>query len=188
VTVNRLDNQRLELAELCQFTKLIAVVQKHLNKLSPIVGVANLLGPEAKKHFEAREIALAHLETIASNMLKEMEEARKRREAEFHEREKGLEEKYKQKEQELQATFAKQKDELDFRRQQLEVRRRELDDRAAKHARREHHKDSKDKFKSWSPTFEETPGTKQLRWNVFLFIVISLLLLGGLAGYFFFWY
>ena len=108
-------------------------------------------------------MALARLEKMGSNMLVEMEKVRRRWDKELQDKAQGLEEKYQQKEQELQAEITQQKQGLDRRAAELDVRRQELDDRAAKHARRQHYKDIKDKFKSWSETFQVTPGTKSLR-------------------------
>ena len=67
VVVNRPDK-----ADQVQVARLIAAVQKHLNVTS-LFNIGNLLGPAATQHFEAREIALARLETIAANLLEEME-------------------------------------------------------------------------------------------------------------------
>jgi hypothetical protein len=61
-----------------------------------------------------------------------------------------------------------------------------LDDRAAKHARRQHYKDIKEKFRSWSETFQVTPGTNHLRRSVYWFTVFLMALFGSLAGWFLF--
>jgi hypothetical protein len=182
VTVNRPNQQQDPL----RFAKLMAAIQKHLHKTTSLMGVADLLGPSAKEHFQAREIALARLEKMGSDMLLEMEQARKRREQEFGEKEKGLKETNRQRERELDAAIAKQKQELDARSTELDALRKELDDRAAKHARRQHYKDIKEKFKSWSETFQVTPGTNLLRRSVYWFTCVLLVLFGGVAGWFLF--
>ena len=175
-------NQR---EELLRFAKFVAVVQEHLGEVSSnAIGIANLLGPSVKEHFEAREIALARLEKLGSVMLGEMEDARKRRELEFEEEGKTAAElKYQQKEQELQTAITQQNEKIDRRSTELDNRSKELDDRAAKHARRQHYKDIKEKFKSWSETFQVTPGTTGLRITVFWFTVFLMSLFGGLAGW-----
>ena len=91
-----------------RFAKLLAKIQNHLGRTSSLVGIANLLGPSAKQHFEARDVALARLEHMASKLLTEMEEWRIRREQTFEEKERGLEEKYRKKEDELQSTAIKE--------------------------------------------------------------------------------
>jgi hypothetical protein len=165
--------------------KLIAAVQKHLGQTS-LLNIGNLLGPAATQHFEAREIALARLEKTASGLLEEMEEARKRREQEFQAKEQALEAKIEQKQRTLEEAAKTQQQELDRRTADLEAMRKELDDRAAKHARRQHYKDIKEKFKAWSEKFHVTEGTKSLRRSVFWFTLLLLALFGGLAGWFLF--
>lgn len=185
VTVNRPD-QPSGPQEVLRFAQLIATVQRHLGRASSLVGVASLLGPGAREHFEAREAALDRLERLANDVLVEMEEGRRRRDRELQEKEKALEEKFQQKEQELQATVTQRKQELERRAAELDARKKELDDRAAKHARRQHYKDIKNKFESWSTRFEVSEGTRKLRTSVTVFTLILLLLFAGLAAWFLF--
>lgn len=180
VTVNH-PNQ----ADQVTFAKLVASVQKHLGQ-SSLLNIGNLLGPAATHHFEAREIALARLETMSSTLLEEMEAARKRREQEFEAKEKALEAKVEQRQRELEKAAKARQEEQDRRASELETLQKELDDRAAKHARRQHYKDIKEKFKSWSEQFQVTKGTSDLRKSVFWMTVILLLLFGGISGYFLF--
>lgn len=178
VTVNRPDN-----ADHLQIAKLVAALQKHLGQTS-ILNVGNLLGPAATQHFEAREIALARLEQLSANLLGEMEEARKRREQEYDAKEKALAERFEQRVAELEAQAKRKQDEFDQRSAELDARSKELDDRAAKHARRQHYKDIKEKFQSWNEKFQVTPGTSSLRKSVFWTTLALLVLFGGLAGWF----
>jgi hypothetical protein len=180
VTVNH-PNQ----ADQVTFAKLVASVQKHLGQ-SSLLNIGNLLGPAATHHFEAREIALARLETMSSTLLEEMEAARKRREQEFEAKEKALEAKVEQRQRELEKAAKARQEEQHRRASELETLQKELDDRAAKHARRQHYKDIKEKFKSWSEQFQVTKGTSDLRKSVFWMTVILLLLFGGISGYFLF--
>lgn len=165
------------------FAKLVASVQKHLGQ-SSLLNIGNLLGPAATHHFEAREIALARLETMSSTLLQEMESARKRREEEFEAKEKALEAKIEQKQNEIEATAKARQQEQDERAKALDTLQKELDDRAAKHARRQHYKDIKEKFKSWSETFKVTEGTTSLRNSVFWSTLVLMVIFGGLAGWF----
>jgi hypothetical protein len=165
------------------FAKLVASVQKHLGQ-SSLLSIGNLLGPTARQHFEAREIALARLERMSSALLEEMESARKRREEEFEVKEKALEAKLEARQREIDATARVRQQEQDERAKILDTLQKELDDRAAKHARRQHYKEIKEKFKTWSETFQVTAGTTSLRSSVFWFTLSLLFILGGLAGYF----
>lgn len=168
-----------------QFAKLCAAAQKHLGATS-LSNLSNLLGPEAQRHFEAREAALAKLEKLTATLLQDVENARQQREKEFSEKEKALEEKYEKRRSDLDQQQAEREKALQGRNDELDKLRKELDDRAAKHARRQHYKDIKEKFKSWSEQFQVTKGTSDLRKGVFWTTVILLLLFGGISGYFLF--
>jgi hypothetical protein len=177
--------QRNQNADPVEFAKLVAAVQRHLGQTS-LLNIGNLLGPAATQHFEAREIALARLEKTASNLLEEMEEARRRREQEFEVKERALDAKVEQKQLELEEAAKVRQQDQDRRAAELDALRKELDDRAAKHARRQHYKDIKEKFKAWAETFQVTEGTKRLRRAVFWFTLALLALFGALAGWFLF--
>jgi hypothetical protein len=180
VSISR--NQQTDVVD---FVKFAAVVQKCLGQTS-ILNIGNLLGPAATQHFEAREIALARLERMSSTLLQEMEEARKRREQEFEAKENSLNVKIEQKHHELDEVARNRNQELDRRAEALEQLQKELDDRAAKHARRQHYKDIKEKFKTWSETFEVTKGTSRLRKSVLYSTLVPMILFAGLAAWFLF--
>ena len=180
VTVN--SNKNIEPLELA---KLASAAQKYLGVTSLNV-VGNILGPAAAQHFEAREVALARLEKLAANLLCEMEDVRKVREAETAAKEKSLNEQYQAKNDELEAKVSVRLEELDQKSSELEVRTKELDDSAAKHARRQHYKDIKEKFQNWSETFEVTAGTSNLQITVWRVTVTLMFLFGGLAALFLF--
>lgn len=165
------------------FVRLCAAAQKYLGA-SSLSNLGNLLGPEAQKHFEAREIALAKLEKLTATLLLDTEKARQDRDREFQAKEKALEDKFEQRQSELDGQQEARQKELDERSAELDNLRKELDDRAAKHARRQHYKDIKEKFQSWSEQFQVTKGTSDLRRSVTWMTILLLLLFGGLAGYF----
>ncbi len=168
-----------------QFAKLCAAAQTHLGA-SSLSNLSNLLGPEAQKHFEAREVALAKLEKLTATLLQDVEKARQERDREFQGKEAALEEKYEQRLAELESQHQSRQKAMADRSEELDKLRKELDDRAAKHARRQHYKDIKEKFKSWSETFQVTKGTSDLRKGVFRMTLFLFLLFGGLSAYFLF--
>lgn len=168
-----------------QFAKLVAVVQRSL-KPGGVFDIGNLLGPAATKHFEAREIALARLETTASNLLGEMETARREREREFQAKERELNDLHEKRRAELEDQAKRRQEQLDQQATELDALRKELDDRAAKHARRQHYKDIKTKFQAWGEQFNVTAGTTGLRQTVYWFTVLLLLAFGSLALWFLF--
>ncbi|MEX1027787.1 MAG: hypothetical protein WD049_07245 [Candidatus Paceibacterota bacterium] len=168
-----------------QFAKVCAAAQTHLGATS-LSNLSNLLGPEAQRHFEAREVALAKLEKLVATLLTDVERARHDRDKEFQEKEESLEHKFENKQQELEQAQQQRQQQLDQRTEELDRLRKELDDRAAKHARRQHYKEIKEKFQSWSDTFNVTRGTTRLRWHVYGFTILLLLLFGSAAAYFLF--
>ncbi len=115
-----------------------------------------------------------------------MEEARKRRDQEFEAKERVLEERFQKRSAELEEQARKRQEELDQQLANLNTRSKELDDRAAKHARRQHYKDIQEKFKSWSEEFHLTKGTSSLRRYVFVPTLVLLVIFAGMAGWFLF--
>ncbi len=165
--------------------KLAAIAQKHLQTKS-LLGIGSALGEEARQHFQAREIALAKLEKMAADLMQEMEEVRKRREDEYQSKVQTLENRVEKERQELQSQHEQRSKQLQEKADELDRQRKELDDRASKHARRQHYKDIKEKFKSWNDKFQVTKGTSHLRISVAVTTVFLLLLFGGLAAGFLF--
>ena len=155
--------------------------QKHLRHTS-LHNISYALGPAATKHFEAREIALARLENTQSALLEEMEQARIRREQAFEAKEQALEDKFAEKQHALEAEIKARKEQQDSRETELQKQRTELDDRAAKHARRQHYKDIKIKFSAWSKEFAVTPGTSRMRLSVWVAAGVLLLASGGIEA------
>lgn len=168
-----------------QFATLCAAAQTHLGA-SSLSNLSNLLGPEAQKHFEAREVALAKLEKLTATLLQDVEKARQERDREFHAKETALEEKYEQRLAELDSQYKSRQTAISDRSKELDKLQKDLDDRAAKHARRQHYKDIKEKFRSWSEKFQVTKGTSDLRKGVFRMTLFLFLLFGGLSAYFLF--
>ena len=171
--------------DVLMFTKLVASVQKYLGQKS-FLNIGTFLGEATTKHFEAREIALARLERMSSTMLQEMEDARKARELEFVEKEKNLQEQFDAKQLEFETLSKKRQEELDQRGTELKELKDDLDDRAAKHARRQHYKDIKEKFEAWGKTFKVTDGTSKLRESVFWFTIALMVVFGALSSFFLF--
>ena len=118
--------------------------------------------------------------------LKKWRDARKRREQEYEARERALEEQFQKKATELEERAKTRQEEHDQQLADLNARSKELDDRAAKHARRQHYKDIKEKFDTWSEEFHLTKGTSGLRWHVYVPTLVLMVLFAGLAGYFLF--
>ncbi|MFO0945611.1 MAG: hypothetical protein U1D30_06660 [Planctomycetota bacterium] len=167
------------------FAKYIAVIQSHFES-NKIADLGILFGSAGKVHFEAREAALARLETMTARVVQDMDESRKVREEQFRQKDIELEAKYRDKEAELETKEQNRQAAIKEQWDAIEEQKKELDDRAAKHARRQHYKEIKEKFKSWSESFGVTKGTQGLRRGVSWVTGILAAAFAALAGYFLF--
>ena len=76
-----------------KLSQLVASVQEAFGHL-PIASLGSFLGESAKQHFEARDVALARLESLVAKYVGDLEDARKRHDADVT-----------KKQQELESTF-----------------------------------------------------------------------------------
>lgn len=186
-TQSLLDTVTIWYADQCnklKLAKIASAVQRHIRVASTLASVGDLLGPSVREHFEARDVALSRLESLVSQATVQMEEARIRVEQELRTRERELEAKFSQDRELLVADLAAKQEVLDQRAAELEGIKKQLDDRAAMHARRQHYKDIKEKFRSWSDKFQLSPGTIRLWIGSMVFTVILMTVFGFLAGWF----
>lgn len=164
-----------------EFSRLVGFAQKHLGRFS-VNALSSYLGEDAKRHFEARDVALARLEQLVAKLTFDLEEARKAKDAEVAAKEKRLEDKYQAKDAELDATAKQRESEVDQRKRELDDREASLNLQAAKAERRQVRQELKKMFKEWSQKFEITENTKRLRWIIHAFSVGTLILFATFAA------
>ncbi len=163
------------------FAGLVAFAQKHLGKFSTNA-LTDYLGEDSKRHFEARDVALTQLEGLVVNLTRDVEDARRRRDAELDEKDKRIDEKYRTKEESLDAKLKEREEELESLKSKLDQREENLNLQAAKGERRQVRQDLKKTFKEWSEQFEITTSTKRLRIIIHVLSVALLALFGTAAG------
>lgn len=166
-----------------EFSRLVGFAQQYLGQ-SPINALQTFLGEDAKRHFDAREVALARLETMVAKLTYDLEDARKAREVEFQAKEalllnhrKEVDEKFTIKSQELESQHQE-------RERQLDEREKQLDLQDAKAARRKQRSEMKEQFEEWSRQFDITSTTRNLRWIIHALSIGLLLAFGTAAGFY----
>lgn len=171
--------------------KLIAAAQKHFGTMAADY-VGDLVGPGGRAQLEAREVAISKLEKLAADLMYEMEDTRKKRDAELVAREQALEATYKAKSAKLDEEHQTRTNKQDARDAELDDKKKQLEDASAKDQRRKDFQKIKDKFTKWAETFTVTTGTmaerKAVRFNLTLFVsfvgAVSVFLTGPLVfGY-----
>lgn len=166
-----------------KFSRLVAFAQGHLERIS-VNALNSYLGEDARRHFEARDIALARLETFVAQLTRELEDTRARRDREFDQKEKALESKFDERQQRLELVAQQRTAELDEREGSLNARETSLNLQAAKAERRQVRVDLKKKLKDWSEKFEITASTSRLRWIIHALCIVLLVVFAAGAGVF----
>ncbi len=164
-----------------KFARLVAFAQKHLGKFS-VNALTDYLGEDVRRHFSARDTALAKLEELVARLTREIEETRKRRDAELDAKDQRLEKKYLTKEKELEAKIKEREEELANVKNKLDEREESLNLQSAKAERRKIREEVKETLNEWSENFEITTSTKRLRLIIHLLCIILLGLFGTAAG------
>ena len=153
--------------------RALITVQRQFVPLNRTEAIARALGPEMAEFYRLREETLSRLEKLTGKLVKETHDYRLRLDAEMvgHKREltASLEEEYKKKNAALEE-----------REQDLDKLRQELDDRSARHARREQSRALQQKISDRSKKFTLTLATRRKRWPVHVIFVGLLSLSGGL--------
>jgi hypothetical protein len=150
-----------------EVTLFVARLRKELRATDSAETIRERIGKEVLTNYEVREAELKKLENIAISLVSDQEKHRKNLELQYDGRRVELE-------KEFQTKFA----DLNSRQESLKVLQAQLDDRAAKHARRDIGKGFKDELKSRSLKFDLTPGTQSMRAPIFWFVLLLLCLSG----------
>lgn len=161
--------------------RLLSFVQQSLGKFS-ISGLGVYLGEESQKHFEARDIALARLEELATRLTRDLETSRQQQQQSLQAKEQELEKRFQTKEQDLKNSIEQNRLQLDKRAAQLDEREKSLSLQDAKSQRRKEREEFKTTLKEWSQNFEVTQGTRRLRTIIHALSVALLVVFGLAAG------
>ncbi len=165
-----------------EVVRSFAAVQKQFVPFNRAAAIERALGPEMAEFYRLREEGLCRLESLAEKIVKETHEYHMRLDTESDEHKKSLTASFEDKEKAVEEKFQKRTADLEAREKDLDKLRQELDDRSARHARREQSRDLQSKIASRSEKFTLTPDTQRKRWPIHAIFVVLLLAAGGLIA------
>jgi hypothetical protein len=162
--------------------KLTVLIAKHLKAHTAEAGIGKT---KEQSDLEAIHTAtLERLEALNEELLNTTHDYRKSLDSEYNDKKLDLENEINEKQVELSEEYKTKKDKLDKEKEQLEVRRKEVDDKDNTHARREIRRDILKEIKNRQDKFSLTQGTVKLRKPIGYAMValISLFLLGAVTA------
>lgn len=166
-------NQNNQLTTL-EIFDVISIVTENLKSTELTKGIG-------KKSKEEEELAAIHestlnrLESLNESLINETHNYRKKLDEEYLEKEKSLNEEISSKKLEIQATHQVNIEEINTQKEEIEIIRKDLDDKSNTHARRQIRKDIINEIKSRQTKFKLTDGTNKLRSPVGI-AMVSLIL------------
>ena len=160
----------------------LIAVQKQFIPLNRAAALERALGPVMAEFYRLREEGLSRLEALTQRIVKETHDYRLQLDAEVAEHKKALSASFDEKDQSLEERHAERTAELKAREEELDKQRQELDDRSARHARREQSRSLQQKISKRSERFALTPETQRKRWSIHAIFVVLLLASGGLIA------
>ncbi len=165
-----------------EVSRTFITIQHRFTPLNRAAAIERALGPEMAEFYRLREQGLSRLESLARTIVKETHEYHMKLDAETTEQKRSLTDSFGEKEQTLEKKYEERTAELEAQEKDLNKLRQELDDRSARHARREQSRKLQDKIADRSKKFALTPDTQRKRWPVHGIFVVLLVLTGGLVG------
>ena len=161
----------------------LAAVQRQFIPLNQMEAMERALGPELAEFYRLREAGLSRLEALTLRLVDETHDYRLRLDAEMAEQKQALSISVDKRTQELEANYGERAAELDARARELQEQRQDLDDRSARHARREQSRALQQKISERSQRFTLTRETQRKRLPLHCIFVALLLVSGGLVAW-----
>ena len=161
-----------------EVSRALAAIQRQFVPLNRAAEMEQALGPELSEFYKRREEGLSRLETLTRKLVEDTDAYRLRLDAELADHKKALAESFEQKEQALEKQHQERASELQAREQALQKQRKDLDDRSARHARREQSRALQQKIADRSDKFTLTRDTQNKRLPIHLIFVVLLLVTG----------
>ena len=159
-----------------ELRRALIAIQQQFIPLNRAEAIERALGPEMAEFYRLREETLSRLEKLGLKLVEETHDYRMQLDTEMaaHKQEltASFEEEYKKKNAVLKE-----------REQDLTKLRQEIDDRSARHARREQSRALQQKISDRSKEFTLTPATRSKRRPIHAIFVGLLSLLGGLIAF-----
>ena len=138
-------------------SRAFSTIQKYFVPYSQPKAIEQALGPALANHYNRRDEELSRLEDLAQRITEDSHGHRLKLDAEYEERKKELNESIKERRLILKQDHNRRQNELITREEELEKRRKDLDDRTARHARREQSRRLQEKIATRSAKFTLTP-------------------------------
>ena len=153
--------------------RALIAIQRQFIPLNRAEAIERALGPELAEFYRLREETLSRLEQLTGRLVKETHEYRIQLDAETAKHKRKLTTSFEEKHKKRTAA-------LENRERKLDKLRQELDDRSARHARREQSKALQKKISDRSEKFTLTASTRRKRLPVHVIFAILLFLSWGL--------
>lgn len=156
--------------------RTLIAIQQQFVPLNRAEAIERALGPELAEFYRMREQSLSRLEQLTGKLVKETHEYRIQLDAETAKHKRKLATSFEEKHTRRTAV-------LENRERELDKLRQELDDRSARHARREQSKALQKKISDRSERFTLTASTRRKRGPVHAIFIILLSLSVGLIAH-----
>ena len=166
-----------------EVSRSLIAIQRQFIPLNRAAEIERALGPEMAEFYRRREEGLSRLEALTQKLVKDTHDYRLQLDAEMAEHKQELTASFDEKNRALEANHEARTAEFEAREQDLTTRRRELDDRSARHARREQSRALQQKISDRSAKFTLTSETRRKRIPVHVVLGSLLLFSGSLTAY-----
>ena len=169
--------------DLVEANRALLAVQRQFRPLDRAAAIEHALGPEMAEFYRRREEGLARLEALTQRIVKDTHDYRMKLDTETAEHKQSLTTDFDEKAKALDAKHEEWSAALETRAQELEKLRVELDDRSARHARRQQSRELQEKLSGRSKKFELTSETRRKRLPIQAIFVLLLVMSAGLIGH-----
>ena len=159
----------------------LIAIQRQFGPMNRAAAIEQALGPAMAEFYRRREEGLSRLETLTQRLTRETHDYRMRLDGETAEHQRKLTASFDENNRALEAKYKERTAALEAHEQDLDKLRQELDDRSARHARREQSRALQEKISNRSKKFVLTPATRRKRLSVHVIFGLLLCLSGGLT-------
>lgn len=167
-----------------KLSQLVASVQEAFGHL-PIASLGSFLGESAKQHFEARDVALARLESLVAKYVGDLEDARKRHDADVTKKQQELESTFHAKDAELDQWRRVEAEKLKSQSDKLDERAKSLNLQEPKTERRRVFDVLEKTLGDWDKSFKLSDGPATRRVSTHILIIVMTAFCAGWVVFFF---
>ena len=172
----------LQNPDLVDLSRSLVAIQRQFCPLDRAAAIERALGPEIAEFYRRREEGLARLEALTQRIVEETHDYRIQLDTETAEHKRALTTAFDEKVKALDVQYEERSAAVEARAQELDKLRRDLDDRGARHARRQQSRELQEKLSSRSKKFELTSETQHKRRSIHAIFVLLLVMSGSLIA------